>query len=144
MTKPLLTSRSVFSGVGTSDFININDPEVRDSVPSNRKPSLALLQSSVVSGDSLCASARCLQAAKVVGTKRELLERGRATAAAAAVGERLILSHALGQQRGRHHALRGLRAACMRHAAEGQWRRMFGLQPCLPVLGLGSLTQLSS
>ena len=76
---------------------------MRGSVPSNRKPSLALLLTSVVSRDSLCASARYLQAAKVVRTKCELLERGRATAAAATVGERLILSHALGQQRGRHH-----------------------------------------
>ena len=75
---------------------------------------------------------------------RELLQRGRAMAAAAAVGERLILSHAFGQQRDRHRPLRGCRAACMRHADEGQWRRRFGLHPCLPVLELGSLAQLSS
>ena len=118
-----MSSSSVSKLVSASDFIHIDDLEVRGSVPSNRKPSLALLLSSVVSRDSLCASARCLQAAKVVRTKCELLEHGRATAAAAAVGERLILSHALGQQRGRHHALRGLRAACMRHAAEG-WLRL--------------------
>ena len=80
----------------------------------------------------------------MVETKRELLERGRAIAAAAAVGERLILAHALGQQRGRHHALRGLRAACMQHAAEGQQRCRFGLQPSLLALGLGSLAQVSS
>ena len=94
--------------------------------------------------DSPCASARCLQVTKVVGLKRDLLERGRASAAAAAVAERPIHAHVCGRQRDRHRALRGCRAACMRHAAEGQQRRMFGLQPCLPVLGLGSLTQLSS
>ena len=38
----------------------------------------------------------------------------------------------------------GLLWASQLDAAEGQQRRMFGLQPCLPVLGLGSLTQLSS
>ena len=32
----------------------------------------------------------------------------------------------------------------MQHAAEGQQRRRFGWQPCLPVLELGSLTPLSS
>ena len=85
-----------------------------------------------------------LQVTKVVGTKRELLERDRASAAAAAVAERPIHARVCGRQRDRDRALRGCRAACMRHAAEGQQRRMFGLQPCLPVLGLGSLTQLSS
>ena len=75
---------------------------------------------------------------------RELLQRGRAMAAAAAVGERLILSHVLGRWRDRHLAHRGLRAACMRHAAEGWLRRRFGFQPSLPALGLGSLAQLSS
>ena len=117
-------SSSVSKLVGASDFIHIDDLEVRGSVPSNRKPSLALLLSypvsSVACRDSPCASARCLQAAQVVRMSRELLQRGRAMAAAAAVGERRILSHALGQQRGRHRAVRGLRAACMRHAAEGQ------------------------
>ena len=94
--------------------------------------------------DSACASAQCLQVTKVAATKREQLERGRAIAAAAAVGERPILSHAFGLQRDRHRALRGLRAACMRHAAEGQHMRRFGLQSSLLVLGLDSLTQLSS
>ena len=55
-TESLSTSRSVFSGVGTSDFTHVNDLEVRGSAPSNCKPSLALLQSSVVCRDSLCAS----------------------------------------------------------------------------------------
>ena len=88
-----MRSSSVSKLVGASDFIHIDDLEVRGSVPSNRKPSLALLLSSVVSRDSPCASPRCLQAAQVVLMKRELLQRGRAMAAAAAVGERLILSH---------------------------------------------------
>ena len=137
-------SRSVSNGVGASDFIHFNDLEVRGSVPSNRKPSLALLLSCVACRDSPCASARCLQAAQVVGMSRELLQRGRAMAAAAAVGERLILSHMLGRWRDRHRPQRGLRVACMRHAAEGQQRRRFGLQPSLPALELGSLAQLSS
>ena len=123
MTKPLSMSRSVFSGVGTSGFINIDDPEVRDSVPSNRKPSLALLLSSVACRDSPCASARCLQAAQVVGMhvgmSRELLQRGRAMAAAAAVGERLILLHVLGRWRDRHRPHGGLRGMHAAHAAEG-------------------------
>ena len=75
---------------------------------------------------------------------RELLQRGRAMAAAAAVGERLILSHVLGRWRDRdrpHGCLRGMHVV---HAAEGWMRRMVGLQPSLPALGLGSLTQLSS
>ena len=79
----------------------------------------------------------------MVETKRGLLERDRAMAAAAAVAEKLILSHVCARQRDRHRPLRGCRAACMRHAAEGQWRRRFGLHPCLPVLELGSLAQLS-
>ena len=112
----------VLNLVGTSDFIHLNDLEVRGSVPSNRKPSLALLLSSVACRASPCASARCLPAAQVVETKRELLERGRAIAAAAAVGERPILSHVCGRQRERHRAHGGLRAACVRHAAEG-WLR---------------------
>ena len=140
----LSTSRSVSNGVGASDFIHIDDLEVRGSVPSNCKPSLALLLSSVVSRDSPCASPRCLQAAQVVETKRELLQRGRAIAAAAAVGERLILSHMLGRWRDRHRPQRGLRVACVQHAAEGQQRRRFGWQPCLPALELGSWAQLSS
>ena len=85
-----------------------------------------------------------LQVTKVVGTKRELLERGRASAAAAAVAEKRIISRVCGRQRDRHRALRGLRAACVRHAAEGQQKRRFGLQPSLLVLGLDSLAQLSS
>ena len=52
-------------------------------------------------------------------TLRELLERGRAIAAAAAVGERPILTPVCGRQRERHRAHGGLRAARMRHAAEG-------------------------
>ena len=76
--------------------------------------------------------------------KRELLERGRAIAAAAAVGERPILSHVCGRQRERHRAHGGLRAACVRHAAEGWLRRRVGLQPSLSVLELDNLAQLSS
>ena len=139
-----MRSSSVSKLVGASDFIHIDDLEVRGSVPSNRKPSLALLLSSVACRDTPCASPGCLQAAQVVETKRGLLERNRAMAAAAAVAEKLILSHVCGRQRDRHRALRGCRAACMRHADEGQWRRRFGLQPSLPALGLGSLAQLSS
>ena len=78
---------------------------------------------------------------------RELLQRGRAMAAAAAVGERPIISHVCGQQRDRHRASPSLRlpgAACVRHVAEGQQRRRFGLQPSLLVLGLDSLAKLSS
>ena len=85
-----------------------------------------------------------LQVTKVVGTKRELLERGRASAAAAAVAEKRIISRVCGRQRDRDRALRGCRAACMRHAAEGWLRRRVGFQPSLLRLGLGSLTQLSS
>ena len=70
-------SSSVSKLVGASDFIHIDDLEVRGSVPSNRKPSLALLLSSVACRASPCASARCLQAAQVVGMSRELLERER-------------------------------------------------------------------
>ena len=94
--------------------------------------------------DALCASARCLQVTKVIGGKRELLERGCASAAAAAVAEKRIISRVCGRQRDRHRALRGLRAACVRHAAEGWLRRRVGFQPSLPALGLGSLAQLSS
>ena len=139
-----MRSSSVSKLVGASDFIHVNDLEVRGSVPSNRKPSLALLQSSVVCRDSLCASPRCLQVAEVVGMKREQLQRGRAIAAAAAVGERLILSHICGRQRDPHRPQRGLREACVQHAAEGQQRCRFGWQPCLPALELGSWAQLSS
>ena len=71
--------------------------------------------------------------------KRELLERGRASAAAAAMGERPIISHVCGRQSDRYRTLRGCRAACVRHAAEEQQRRRFGLQPSLSVLGLGSM-----
>ena len=85
-----------------------------------------------------------LQVTKVIETKRELLERGRASAAAAAVAERPIRARVCGRQRDRDRALRGCRAACMRHAAEGWLRRRFGFQPSLPALGLGSLAQLSS
>ena len=34
--------------------------------------------------------------------------------------------------------------ACVQHAAEGQQRRRFGWQPCLPALELGSWAKLSS
>ena len=112
-----MSSSSVSKLVGASDFIHIDDLEVRGSVPSNRKPSLALLLSSVVSCDSPCASPRCLQAAQVVLMKRELLQRGRAMASAAAVAERPILSHARGRQRDRHRPHCGLRAACVHSAA---------------------------
>ena len=139
-----MRSSSVSKLVGASDFIHINDLEVRGSVPSNRKPSLPLLLSCVACRDSPCASARCLQAAQVVGMSRELLQRGRAMAAAAAVGERLILSHVLGRWRDRHRPHGGLRAACMQHAAEGQQRCRFGWQPCLTALELGNWAQLSS
>ena len=139
-----MTSRSVSKLVGASDFIHFDELRVRSALESNRKPSLALLLSSVVSRDSPCASPRCLQAAQVVETKRELLQRGRTIAAAAAVGERLILSHMLGRWRDRHRPQRGLRVACVQHAAEGQQRRGFGLQPSLPALELGSWAQLSS
>ena len=125
-------------------LISLDELRVRSPLSSNRHPSLTSNRSSVVCRDSPCASARCLPAAQVVETKRELLERGRAIAAAAAVGERPILSHVCGRQRDRHRAHGGLRAACVRHAAEGQQRRRFGLQPCLLVLELGSLAQLSS
>ena len=130
--------------VGACTSMGLDELGVRSPLTSNCNPSLTSNRSSVMCRDPPCASPRCLQAAQVVETKREQLERGRAIAAAAAVGERPILSHALGQQRGRHHALRGLRAACMLHAAEGQHRCMFGLQPCLLVLELGSWAQLSS
>ena len=117
---------------------------MRSPLSSNRHPSLTSNRSSVVCRDSPCASPRCLQAAQVVGMKRELLQRGRAMAAAAAVAERLILSHARGRWRDRHRPHGGLRAACMQHAAEGQQRCRFGLQPSLPALELGSWAQLSS
>ena len=111
-----MRSSSVSKLVGASDFIHIDDLEVRGSVPSNRKPSLALLLSSVVSRDSPCATARCLQVTKVIEMKRELLERNRASASAAAVAEKLIISRVCGRQRDRHHALRGLRARHVRAA----------------------------
>ena len=80
----------------------------------------------------------------MVETKRELLQRGRTVAAAAAVGERPILSHICGRQRDRHRPLAASARACVQHAAEGQQRRRFGWQPCLPALELGSWAQLSS
>ena len=139
-----MTSRSVSKLVGTCDSMSLDEMRVRSPLESNRKPPLTSNRSAVVCRDSACASARCLQVTKVAATKREQLERGRAIAAAAAVGERPILSHAFGLQRDRHRALRGLRAACMRHAAEGEHMRRFGLQSSLLVLGLDNLTQLSS
>ena len=84
-----------------------------------------------------------MPAAQVVETKRELLECGRASASAAAVAEKRIISRVCGRQRDRHHALRGLRAACVRHAAEGWLRRRVGFQPSLLALVLGSLAKLS-
>ena len=113
-----MRSSSVSKLVGASDFIHIDDLEVRGSVPSNRKPSLALLLSSVACRDSPCASPGCLQAAQVVETKRGLLERDRAMAAAAAVAEKLILSHVCARQRDRGSTSpssrlpRGMHAAC--------------------------------
>ena len=124
--------------------MSLDELRVRSPLTSNHKPSLTSNRSSVVSRDSPCASPRCLQAAQVVGMKRELLQRGRVIAAAAAVGERLILSHMLSRWRDRHRPQRGLRVACVQHAAEGQQRRRFGWQPCLPALELGNLAQLSS
>ena len=129
--------------VGACTSMGLDELGVCSPLTSNRNPSLTSNQSSVVSRDSPCASPRCLQAAQVVETKRELLQRGRAMAAAAAVGERLILSHVLGRWRDRHRPHGGLRAACMQHAAEGQQRCRFGWQPCLPALELSSLAQLS-
>ena len=38
----------------------------------------------------------------------------------------------------------GCGEACVQHAAEGQERKMFGSQPSLLALGLGSLDHLSS
>ena len=116
---------------------------MRSPLESNRNPSLTSSRSSVVSRDSPCATARCLQVTKVIEMKRELLERNRASASAAAVAEKLIISRVCGRQRDRHHALRGLRAACVRHAAEGWLRRRVGFQPSLLALGLGSLAKLS-
>ena len=124
--------------------MSLDELRVRSPLSSNRKHLLTSNRSAVVHRDSPCASPRCLQVAEVVGMKREQLERGYASAAAAAVGEKLIISHVCGRQRDRHRALRGLRAACVRHAAEGWLRRRVGFQPCLLRLGLGSLTQLSS
>ena len=135
-----MRSSSVSKLVGTSDFIHFDELRVRSPLESNRNPSLTSNRSSVVCRDTPCASPGCLQAAQVVETKRELLERGRAISTAAAVGERPILSHVCGRQRDRHHALRGLRAACVRHAAEGWLRRRVGFQPSLLRLGLDSLT----
>ena len=122
MTESLWKSRSVSKLVGTSDFIQLDELRVRSALESNRNPYLTSNQSSVVCRDTPCASPRCLQATKVVGTKRELLERGRTIAAAAAVGERLILSHICGRQRDRHRPQRGCGEACVRHAAEEQQR----------------------
>ena len=98
-------------------------------------------RSAVVRRDSCCASPRCLQATQVVETKRELLERDCAIAAAAAVAEKLIHSHVRGQQRDRRRPLCGCRAACVWHAAEGQQGRRFGLQQSLlrPAAGAGQL-----
>ena len=98
MTKSLLKSRSVSKLVGTSDFIQLDELRVRSALVSNRNPYLTSNPSSVVCRDTPCASPRCLQAAEVAGTKRELLERGRASVAAAAVGERPIISHVCGRQ----------------------------------------------
>ena len=126
--------------VGACTSMSLDELRVRSPLSSNRKPPLTSNRSAVVCRDALCASARCLQVTKVVGTKRELLERGRASAAAAAVAEKRIISRVCGRQRDRHHALRGLRAACVPHAAEGWLRRRVGFQPSLLRLGLDSLT----
>ena len=134
------SSSSVSKLVGACTSMSLDELRVRSPLTSNRNPSLTSNRSSVVCRDAPCASARCLQVTKVVGTKRELLERGRASAAAAAVAEKRIISRVCGRQRDRHRALRGLRAACVRHAAEGWLRRRVGFQPSLLRLGLGSLT----
>ena len=87
--------------VGACTLMSLDELRVRSPLSSNRKHLLTSNRSAVVHRDSPCASPRCLQAAQVVGMKRELLQRGRAMAAAAAVGERLILSHVLGRWRDR-------------------------------------------
>ena len=87
--------------------MSLNELRVRSPLDSNRNPSLTSNRSSVVYRDTPCASPGCLQAAQVVETKRGLLERDCAMAAAAAVAEKLILSHVCGRQRDRHRALRG-------------------------------------
>ena len=139
-----MSSSSVSKLVGTCNAMSLDELRVRSPLSSNRNLPLTSNRSAVVRRDSLCASPRCLQAAQVVLMKRELLQRGRPIAAAAAVGERPILSHMLGRWRDRHRPHGGLRAACMQHAAERQQRCRFGWQPSLPALGLGSLAQLSS
>ena len=106
--------------VDASDFIHFDELRVPGALESNHNPSLTSNKSSVACRDTPCASPRCLQAAQVVETKRELLERNRVMAAAAAVAEKLIHARVCCRQRDRHRALRGCRAACMRHAAEGQ------------------------
>ena len=105
--------------VGACTLMSLDELRVRSPLSSNRKHLLTSNRSAVVHRDSPCASPRCLQVAEVVGMKREQLERGYASAAAAAVGEKLIISHVCGRQRDRHRAHGGLRAACVRHAAEG-------------------------
>ena len=115
-----MTSSSVSKLVGTCNSMSLDELRVRSPLSSNRKPPLTSNRSAVVCRDALCVSARCLQVTKVVGTKRKLLERDCASAAAAAVAERPIHRRVCGRQRDRDRALRGCRAACMRHAAEGQ------------------------
>ena len=126
--------------VGACGLMSLDELRVRSPLPSNRSPTLTSNRSAVVCRDSACASPRRLQVTKAVGTKLELLERGHTIAVAAAVGERRILLHICGRQRDRHRPLRGCRAACVRHAAEGWLRRRVGFQPSLLRLGLGSLT----
>ena len=87
----------VYELVDTSGFISFDDLEVRGHVLSNYNTSLTTIPSSVVRRLSHCATARCLQAAKVVETKCEQLERMRAIAAAAAAAERPIFSHDRGR-----------------------------------------------
>ena len=99
--------------VGACTLMSLDELRVRSPLSSNRKHLLTSNRSAVVHRDSPCASPRCLQVAEVVGMKREQLERGYASAAAAAVGEKLIISHVCGRQRDRHRALRGCREACV-------------------------------
>ena len=126
--------------VGACGLMSLDELRVRSPLPSNRSPALTSNRSAVVCRDSACASPRRLQAAQVVETKRELLDRDRAMAAAAAVAERPILSHAHGRQSDRHRPHRGCVEVAAWQAAEGLERQSLGWQPCLLGLGLGSWT----
>ena len=144
MTESPARSRSASDFVGTSSLASLDELRVRSPLSLNRKPPLTSNRVAVVCRDSPRASPCCLQAAQVVRRSRKLLQRGRVVAAAAAVGERLILSHVLGRWRDRHRLHGGLRGMHAAHAVEGWLRRRVGFQPSLPALGLGSMAQLSS